>query len=42
MWWKQTDEGYKFHDADSDTPTQPSGPPLRHFRSVTLKVVQSK
>ena len=39
MWWKQTAEGYLFLDGDSDPPTQPSGPQLRHFRSVTLKDV---
>lgn len=30
-----------FLDGDSDPPTQPSGPPLRHFRNVTLKEVNT-
>ena len=40
-WWKETEEGYKFLDGDSDPKSQPSGPQLRHFRSVTLKEVNT-
>jgi hypothetical protein len=40
-WWKETTEGYKFLDGDSDPKLQPSGPQLRHFRSVTLKEVNT-
>lgn len=40
-WWKEIEEGYKFLDGDNDPKSQPSGPQLRHFRSVTLKEVNT-
>lgn len=38
-WWKETEAGYQFLDSDQDPPIQPEGPPLRHFRTTSLKEV---
>ena len=37
VWWKKTDDGIKFSDADSDQDFYECGPSLLHFRTTTLK-----
>ena len=37
MWWRE--EGYQFLDGDDNNVAHSEGPPLRHFRSVSMKQV---
>ena len=36
MWWKETQNGYLFLDADDDPISHPEGPCLRHHRSTSM------
>lgn len=36
VWWKETENGYLFLDADDDPISHPEGPRLRHHRSTSM------
>ena len=36
LWWKETENGYLFLDADDDPITHLEGPWLRHHRSMSM------
>lgn len=40
VWWTQTDTAYHFLDGEQHPNTQPQGPPLQHFRSMSRKLVE--
>jgi len=36
VWWKTTEEGYKFLDGTAEPAERCEGPPLRHFQDTAL------
>ena len=39
VWWQPVAEGYEFFDGTEEPDTRPEGPPLQHFRDVTLQEI---
>ena len=40
VWWEKVGTSFKFFDADSDADFRPQGPPLLHFRSLSVHETQ--
>ena len=42
MWWKETENGFRFLDSDLDEDYHQEGPHLCHFRSCTLDTIETR